>query len=111
MRNRIYRPTLKLSKWHIIGVISLLSTVLSCDKPPYHEFEERLSDSICRCVELNKYSSNQEKFAIQYEDCMNETSMILKNGLDEYEEDTRLSKEDYLNRIEDIIKEAALSCL
>jgi hypothetical protein len=48
---------------------------------------------------------------IEYEKCQKETSSILKYGLDEFQEDPRLSKNKYRAKMDSIVLELSDQCL
>lgn len=79
--------------------------MFSCNEDnPYHEYEAELIDQVCDCISLGK-KANQNNFLEKYEDCTKKTSELLKNGLDQYPEDTRMSKEAYQEKIPELIQD------
>jgi len=48
---------------------------------------------------------------LEYEKCQEETKSLLKRGLDNFEEDPRLSKKEYEANIDSIVLELVDQCL
>lgn len=91
-----------------ILIIYFLYVFISCaSKSPYNEFETKLTEEICNCMLISNLDKNdldfERKFLELYSICVKKTSSILQAGLDEYPEDQRLSKEDYLKKLPDLI--------
>ena len=71
---------------------------------PYQGFETELEDQVCSCMSLQKII-NENNFLKKYEECQQKISALLKNGLDQYPEDPRLSKEEFKERLSGIIED------
>ena len=98
-------------KIRLLVVVLMTLLLHSCtDERPYAKFEDGLAESICECVNLGRRQSKASSFIVEYQECVNKTSAILRKGLEDYEEDPRLTKGEYLRRLDKKIQEITTSC-
>jgi len=76
--------------------------IYGCSRPsPYPEFESKLKNQLCECLLINK--TDTEELLKNYEICQAKLSKILRDGLDGYEENKDVSKEEYLEQLPELI--------
>ncbi len=90
-------------KGNFLLLLIIILTTSCKEEKPYAEFERNLQKEICNCIELRNV--NQDDFLEKYSECMVKTSTILKNSLNDYPEDPRMSKEKYLRDLPKLIQD------
>jgi len=88
----------------------LIFSACANSTPPYYEFETKLKDAVCNCVRIGSQNLSAERFSEEYRKCQEETSSLLKTGLDEYKEDSRMTKDEYISKLDIRIQQIAADC-
>jgi len=100
---------MKVTKLYLLVFIALTSC--SDIAKPYYKFEFELREAICNCISLKRSDYSEAQYWKEYEKCQEETTSLLKRGLDNFEEDPRLSKIEYEANMDSIVLELSDQCL
>ncbi len=74
------------------------------EKKPYQAFETKLNDQVCSCMSLQKIN-NEDTFLKKYETCQLKISELLEHGIDQYPEDSRISKEKFKEKLPALLQD------